>query len=47
MIEDMCLRNFAGTTQRSYIHYVAEFAGFFNRSPKSWIWKPSANTSFT
>jgi len=34
MIEDMCLRNFAGTTQRSYIHYVAEFAKYFNRSPK-------------
>ncbi len=34
MIEDMCLRNFAGTTQRSYIHYVAEFAKYFNRSPQ-------------
>jgi site-specific recombinase XerD len=34
MIEDMCLRNFASTTQRSYIHYVAEFAKYFNRSPQ-------------
>jgi integrase/recombinase XerD len=34
MIEDMCLRNFAGTTQRSYIHYVAAFAKYFNRSPQ-------------
>ena len=34
MIEDMCLRNFAGTTQRSYIHYVAEFAKYFKRSPE-------------
>jgi site-specific recombinase XerD len=33
MIEDMCLRNFAETTQRSYIHYVAEFAKYFHRSP--------------
>ena len=33
MIEDMCIRNFAATTQRSYIHYVAEFAKYFNRSP--------------
>jgi len=32
-------RNFAGTTQRSYIHYVAEFAKYFNRSSGSWIWK--------
>jgi integrase/recombinase XerD len=34
MIEDMCIRNFADTTQRSYIHYVAEFAKYFNRSPQ-------------
>jgi len=34
MIEDMQLRNFATTTQRSYIHYVAAFAKHFNRSPK-------------
>src|ERR1039457_4433081 len=34
MIEDMCIRNFASTTQRSYIHYVAEFAKYFNRSPQ-------------
>jgi len=34
MIEDMQLRNFATTTQRSYIHYVADFAKHFNRSPQ-------------
>jgi site-specific recombinase XerD len=28
------LRNFATTTQRSYTHYVADFAKYFNRSPK-------------
>lgn len=32
-IEDMQLRGLAPTTQRSYIHYVAEFAKFFNTSP--------------
>jgi hypothetical protein len=32
-IEDMQLRNFAPTTQRSYVHYVADFALYFNRSP--------------
>lgn len=30
LIEDMHIRNFAA--QRSYIHYVAEFAKHFNRS---------------
>jgi len=34
MIEDMQLRNFATTTQRSYIHYVADFAKHFHRSPQ-------------
>ena len=34
MIEDMRIRNFATTTQRSYIHYVAEFAKYFSRSPQ-------------
>jgi len=34
MIEDMQLRNFETTTQRSYIHYVADFAKHFNRSPQ-------------
>jgi hypothetical protein len=29
MIEDMRIRNFATTTQRSYVHYVAEFAKYF------------------
>jgi site-specific recombinase XerD len=34
MLEDMQIRNFAATTQRSYIHYVAEFAKYFHRSPQ-------------
>jgi site-specific recombinase XerD len=34
MLEDMRIRNFATTTQRSYIHYVAEFAKHFDRSPQ-------------
>ena len=33
MIEDMRIRNFASTTQRSYLHYVAQFAQYFHRSP--------------
>ena len=31
--EDMQLRGLAPTTQRSYLHYVAEFAKYFNLSP--------------
>jgi site-specific recombinase XerD len=33
MIEDMQLRGFAKTTQRSYLHYVGEYAKYFGRSP--------------
>jgi len=33
-IEDRPLRGLAPTTQRSYIHYVAEFAKFYNTSPE-------------
>jgi integrase/recombinase XerD len=33
-IEDMQVRGLAPTTQRSYIHYVAEFAKFYNKSPE-------------
>jgi site-specific recombinase XerD len=33
-IEDMQLRGLAPTTQRSYIHYVAEYAKFFKTSPE-------------
>jgi integrase len=33
-IEDMQLRGLAPTTQRSYIHYVAAFAKYFNQSPE-------------
>jgi integrase/recombinase XerD len=32
-IEDMKVRGLAPATQRSYIHYVAGYAGYFNRSP--------------
>lgn len=34
MIEEMQLRNFAPTTQRSYLHYVTEFAGYYGLSPE-------------
>ncbi len=34
MIGDMRIRNLAATTQRSYVHYVAEFAQYFQRSPE-------------
>jgi integrase/recombinase XerD len=33
-IEDMQLRGLAPTTQRSYLHYVAEYAKFYNTSPE-------------
>ena len=33
-IEDMTLRGLAPTTQRSYVHYVAEFAKFYGTSPE-------------
>jgi len=33
-IEDMQLRGLAPTTQRSYLHYVVEFARYFNTSPE-------------
>ena len=33
-IEDMQLRGLAPTTQRSYIHYVAGYAKFYNTSPE-------------
>jgi len=33
MIEDMLVRNFSPNTQRSYVHYVAEFALYYNASP--------------
>jgi site-specific recombinase XerD len=33
MLEDMQLRNFSPQTQRSYIHYVAQFANFYDLSP--------------
>jgi len=32
-IEDMQLRGLAPTTQRSYLHYVAEYAKFYKTSP--------------
>jgi len=33
-IEDMHLRGLAPTTQRSYLHYIAEFAKFYRTSPE-------------
>jgi integrase/recombinase XerD len=33
-IEDMQLRGLAPTTQRSYTHYVADYAKFYNTSPE-------------
>jgi integrase/recombinase XerD len=33
MFEDMQIRNFSAETQRSYIHYIAEYASHFNMSP--------------
>ena len=35
MIEDMRLRNFSASTERNYVHYVAEFARHFNTSPEN------------
>ena len=34
MIEDMQLRNLTPATQRSYVHYVAEYARYFQLSPE-------------
>mgnify|MGYP001613664093 CR=1 FL=1 len=34
MIEDMRLRGLAATTQRSYVHYVTDFANYFWTSPE-------------
>ena len=33
-IEDMLLRGLAPTTQRSYVHYVRDFAQYYNTSPE-------------
>lgn len=33
-IEDMTLRGLAPTTQRSYVHYVADYAKFYDTSPE-------------
>jgi site-specific recombinase XerD len=33
-IEDMRVRGLAPTTQRSYLHYVADYARYFQRSPE-------------
>jgi integrase/recombinase XerD len=33
MLEDMQLRNFSAGTQRSYIHYVADYASYYGISP--------------
>jgi integrase len=34
MIEDMLVRNFSPNTQRSYVHYVAEFARHYKTGPE-------------
>jgi integrase/recombinase XerD len=34
MIEDMQLRNLCAETQRNYVHHVAGFARYFDRSPE-------------
>lgn len=34
MSEDMQLRNFSLETRRSYVHYIAEYAKYFNLSPE-------------
>lgn len=34
MIEDMQLRNLTPETQRNYVHHVAGFAKYFNKSPE-------------
>ena len=33
MLEDMLIRNFSANTQRSYVHYVADYALYYNTSP--------------
>jgi site-specific recombinase XerD len=35
MLEEMRLRNFSPETQRSYTHYIAQFAKYFNTSPEN------------
>ena len=34
MIEDMQLRNFSTETIRSYVHYIAEYALYYNTPPE-------------
>jgi len=33
MIEDMTVRNLSPATQRSYVHAVAKFSQYFDKSP--------------
>jgi site-specific recombinase XerD len=35
MLEDMQLRNYTPATQKNYIHYVADFAKYFQTSPEN------------
>ena len=34
MIEDMTVRNLSPATQRSYLHAVSRFSGYFGHSPQ-------------
>jgi hypothetical protein len=34
MLQDMQLRNLSEGTQRSYIHYVADYAMYYKKSPE-------------
>jgi hypothetical protein len=47
-IEDMQMRrNLAPTTQRSYLHYVSDYALFYNISPEKLDLEAIRSTSFT
>jgi integrase/recombinase XerD len=34
MLEDMQVRNYSAATQRNYIHHIANFAKYYNKSPE-------------
>jgi integrase/recombinase XerD len=45
MLEDMQIRNLAGSTQRSYVEHVARFARHFGQSPRYWAARRFAPTN--